>query len=137
MKLVKIHKIMKFIQTRWMEKYIEICGYQRKISTSSFDKDFFKLMMNSIFGKTMENVRHQRSITFMDSMKKAEKLIAMPTFKNVTIFREDLIAIERRKVTCHFNKPIYSGFSILDISKVLMYDFHYNFIKPKHPGSHS
>jgi len=61
----------------------------------------------------------------------------MPTFKNCTVFREDLIAIERRKTTIHLNKPIYSGFTILDVSKTLMYDFHYNYIKIKYPGENS
>ena len=103
-------------------------------ATTTFKKNFFKLLINAVFGKTMENVRHQRNITFVDSTKKAEKLIALPTFKNVTVFRQDLIAVERRKCIVHMNKPIYSGFTILDNSKIVMYKFHYQFMKKLYPG---
>ena len=85
----------------------------------------------------MENKRLHRNLDIVNSIKKAEKLIALPTFKNVTIFRDNLIAVERRKTAIKFDKPMYSGFSILDISKVLMYDFHYNYIKVKYPGEDS
>ena len=83
----------------------------------------------------MQNVRKERKIDIVDSETKAQKLIAQSSFKNVTKFRDDLIAIERRKTTIVFNKPIY--ITVLELSKELMYDFHYNFMKNQYPGERS
>jgi hypothetical protein len=137
LKITKVHRVLTFKQKPWLKTFIDFNTKKRAYATTEFEKSFFKLLNNSVFGKTMENVRGHRNVDIVDSRKKAEKLIAMPTFKNCTVFREDLIAIERRKTTINFNKPIYSGFCILDISKTLMYDFHYNFIKKNYPGEDS
>jgi len=137
LKINKIHKILTFKQEAWLKGFIEFNTQKRAEASNDFEKNFFKLLNNSVFGKTMENKRLHRTLDIVDSQKKAERLIALPTFKNVSIFREDLIAIERRKTSIKFDKPIYSGLSILDISKTLMYDFHYGFIKKKYPGTDS
>ena len=95
-------------------------------------KIFFKLMNNSVFGKTMENIRNRVDIRLVTNKKDAKKLISKPTYKNRTIFCESLIAFEMKKEKLVFDKPVYLGMSILDLSKTLMYDFHYNYIKPKY-----
>ena len=88
-----------------------------------------------IAGKTMENLRNRRTVDLVTSEEKLKKLAAQPSFKQFKIFHENLVAVERAKVKLTLNRPIYVGFAILDLSKTLMYDFHYNYIKRKYPDS--
>ena len=88
-------------------------------------------MNNSVFRKTMENTRNRVDIRLVNDRRKAEKLAAKPNFKHLTIFDEDLVSIHIKRTKLKFNKPVYCGMAILDLSKTLMYDFHYNYIKPK------
>ena len=88
-------------------------------------------MNNSVFGKTLENVRNRVDIRLISSDKAAQKLAAKPNYDCCTIFDENLIAIHMKKTKLYFNKPVYLGMSILDLSKSLMYHFHYNYIKTK------
>ena len=97
-----------------------------------FKSDLFKLMNNSVFGKTMENIQNRVDIRLINDRRKAEKLTAKPNFKHLTIFDENLVAVHMKRTKLKFNKPIYCGMSILDLSKTLMYDFHYNYIKKKY-----
>ena len=83
-------------------------------------------MKNSIFGKTLENIRNRVDIRLLSSDIKAPKLAAKPNYDHCTIFDENLIAIHMKKTKLYFNKPVYLGMSILDLSKSLMYDFNYN-----------
>ena len=99
---------------------------------NDFEKDFFKLMNNSVFGKTMENIRNRVDVKLVNNREKAEKLSAKPNFEHLTIFDENLIAIHMKRTKLTFNKPVYCGMAILDISKSLMYDFHFNYILPKY-----
>ena len=99
---------------------------------NDFEKDFFKLMNNSVFGKTMENIRNRVDVKLVSDRKKAEKLSAKPNFKHCTIFDENLVAIQMTRTKLTFNKPVYCGMAILDLSKTLMYDFHYGYILPKY-----
>ena len=101
---------------------------KRMQATSEFEKNFYKLMINAFFGKTMENIRKRRHIDIVSSPEKLRKLVAQPTFKCVTAFNEHLSAVERYKAKVMLNKPIYIGLSVLDISKWLMYHFYYNII---------
>ena len=89
-------------------------------------------MTNSVFGKTLENVRNKVDIRLISSYKLAKKLAAKPNFDRCTIIDENLIAVHMKKTKLYFNKPVYLGMSILDLSKSLMYDFHYNYIKTKY-----
>ena len=86
LKLEKIHKVLEFDQSDWLKVYIDFNTTIRTKATSDFEKDFFKLMNNSVFGKTMENIRNRVDIKLCSDEEKAEKLIAKPTFESVTIF---------------------------------------------------
>ena len=132
LRLTKIHRIIEFKQSKWLAPYITLNTNLRTEAKNNFEKDFFKLMNNSVFGKTMENIRNRKDIKLVTSKQQALKLIAKPNFKHRTIFTENLISIHMSKTKLIFNKPVYVGMCILDVSKTLMYDFHYNYIKPKY-----
>jgi len=137
MKLTKIHRVLSFDQSPWLKKYIDFNTIQRTAATNDFEKDFFKLMNNAVFGKTMENLRNRRTVDLVMTEHKMKKLAAQPSFKSFKIFNEHLVAVERKKVELVLNRPIYVGFCVLDLSKTLMYDFHYDYIKSKYPGDQS
>ena len=132
MKITTVHRGISFYQSPWMEPYIRKNTDLRKTAANSFEKDFFKLMNNSVFGKTIENIRKRQNIHLVDDRKKALKLSSRPNFDRCTIFDRNLIAIHMKKTEVYFNKPVYVGQSILDLSKTLMFDFHYNYIKKKY-----
>ena len=130
--LKKVHRGIKFYQLPWMEPYIRKNTELRKLASSSFEKDFFKLMNNSVFGKTIENMRKRQNVNIINNRKMAFKLSSKPNFERLTIFDENLVAVHMKKTEVYFNKPIYVGQAILDLSKTLMFDFHYNYIKNKY-----
>ena len=130
--LKKVHRGIKFYQTPWMEPYIRKNTNLTKEAKNAFEKDFFKLMNNSVFGKTIENIRIRQSVILVDDRKKALKLTSKPNFDRATIFDEHLVAVHMKKTEVYFNKPIYVGQAILDLSKTHMFDFHYNFIRKKY-----
>ena len=132
LKLTSVHRGIKFEESQWLEKYITLNTELRTAARNDFEKDFFKLMNNSVFGKTMENIRNRVDIKLVTDRKKAENLSAKPNFKHCNIFSENLVAIHTKKTKLTFDKPVYLGMSILDLSKTLMYDFHYNYIKRKY-----
>ena len=104
----------------------------RKEAKNEFEKDFFKLMNNSVFGKTMENVRKHRDIKLVTTDEKRNKLVSEPNYHTTKHFSENLLAIEMKKIKIIMNKPAYLGMPILDTSKILMYEFWYDYIKPKY-----
>ena len=104
----------------------------RKEAKNSFEKDLYKLMNNSVFGKTMENVRNHRDIELITSDKRRKRLVSEPNYHTHKKFSEHLMAIEIKKTKVKMTKPLYLGLSILDINKTLMYKFWYDFIKPKY-----
>ena len=114
-----------------MEPYIRKNTDLRKTASNAFEKDFFKLMNNSVFGKTIENIRKRQNVKIVDNRKLANKLSSKPNFERVTIFDENLIACHMKKTEVYFNKPICVGQEILDLLKTLMFDFHYNFMETK------
>lgn len=104
----------------------------RQNATNDFEKDFYKLMNNAVYGKTMENIRNRIDVRLVKNEQQAQKLVNKPNFETFKIFSENLIACHLKKTKLKFDKPIYVGMVILDISKTLMYDFHYNHIKKKY-----
>ena len=104
----------------------------RKEAKSEFEKDFFKLMNNYVFWKSMENKRKHRDIKLVTTEEKRIKLVSEPNYHTTKQFSENLLAIEMKKTKVKMNKPVYLGMSILDISKTLMYEFWYDYIKPKY-----
>ena len=132
LKLTHIHRGIKFEESEWLKPYIDMNTKLRTKANNNFEKDFFKLMNNSVFGKTMENIRNRVDVKLVTDKIKAEKLAAKPNFKHCNIFNEELIAIHMKKTSLKFNKPVYLGMCILDLSKTLMFDFHYNYIMKKY-----
>ena len=132
MRLTAVHRGISFNQSSWMEPFIRKNTELRKTAANSFEKDFFKLMNNSVFGKTIENIRKRQNIFLIDNRKKAVKLTSRPNFDRATIFDKNLIAVHMKKTEVYFNKPVYVGQAILDLSKTLMFNFHYNYIQKKY-----
>ncbi|KAK3748543.1 hypothetical protein QZH41_001377 [Actinostola sp. cb2023] len=131
MRLTKIHRALCFTQKPWMEPYIRMNTELRKKATSTFEKDLYKLMNNSVFGKTTENLRKRVDVKLVRASEedKLRRLIASPAFARANIFDDDLAAIQVHKSRLVLNRPVYVGMAILNLSKMLMYDFYYNQLK--------
>ena len=132
LKITKIHTGIRFYEEDFMKSYIDKNTELRKGAKSDFQKDFYKLMNNSVFGKTMENIRNWVNIQLCSNGEKSKKLFSKTNFDRCTIFSENLIAVHMYKTKIILNKPMYLGMSILDLSKTLMYDFYYIYIKKKY-----
>ena len=133
--LTKIHRGIKYEETKFLKKYIDLNTNLRKSSKNGFEKDFFKLMVNGVFGKTMENVRCRSNVKIVNEKneKKLLGLISQPNLKSVYRYENsDLVSLNMGKSFATLNKPIYLGQAILDISKSLMYNFHYGYIREKY-----
>ena len=132
LKVDKIHRVLEFKQSPWLKQYIDFNTEKRKSAKNDFEKDFFKLMNNSVFGKIMENIRKRVDVRLVTDENKLLKLASKPTYVSSKIFNENLVAVHKIKETLTLNRPAYVGMCILDLSKTLMYDFHYNYIKDKY-----
>ena len=132
MKLKKIHRSLKFVESAWLKPYIDTNVILRTQAKNNFEKDFFKLMNNAVFGKTMENIRNRVNIKLVNTGEKFKKLVAKPNYESRIIFNENLVSVHMKKTSLTMNKPVYLGMCILDLSKTLMFDFHYKYIKPKY-----
>ena len=128
----KIHRGITFEESAWMKDYIDMNTQLRMKSKNVFESNFFKLMNNSVFGKTIENIRKRTDIKLATTQKQVEKYIYKPNYVDRTTFSDNLVAIHMGKTQLYFNKPVYLGMSILDLSKTLMYEFHYEYIKQKY-----
>ena len=132
LKLKKIHRIIEFNQEAWLKPYIDMNTELRKLARNDFEKDLFKLMNKSVFGKTMENIRKHRDIKLVTTDKKRSKLVSEPKYHTISLISEDLSVIEMKKTKVKLNKPIYLGLLILKISKTLIYEFGHDYMKPKY-----
>lgn len=131
LRVKKIHKVLRFKQSAWLNDYIMLNTNQRAKSKTKFEKDLYKLMNNAIFGKTMENVRKRVDIKLISNWNGRyglQEMIGKPNFKRCVIFNEDLAACELNRLNITINKPMLVGFSILELSKICMYEFHYDFM---------
>ena len=137
MKLNRVKRVLEFEQECWMEPYIRMNTEFRKKAKNDFEKNFYKLMNNSVFGKTMENLRNRVDIKIVRSNEtdKIRKLVASPLYSRHVIFSNDLVGIDMRKSRLLLNKPVYTGVTILDNSKILMNDFFYNHLKMQYSKS--
>ena len=131
-KLAKVYRVIEFEQEAWLKKYIDFNADLRTKALNEFEKDFFKLMNNAVFGKTMENVRKHRNIKLVRNDNKRNKLVSEPNYHTMKLIDEDLAIIEMRKTRVKMNKPIYLGLSILETSKITMYEFWYDYVKSKY-----
>ena len=132
LKVTKVHRVLKYDKSPWLKQYIDFNTVKRMNAKNAFEKDFFKLMNNSVFGKTMENIRKRVDVRLVTDKKKFLKLTSKPTYVSSKIFNENLVAVHKIKETLTLNRPAYVGMCILDLSKTLMRDFHYNYIKEKY-----
>ena len=124
--LKNVHKVIPFNQEAWLKEYIDMNTELRKQAKNDFEKDSFKLMNNSVFGKTIVNVRKHKDIKLVETDKRRNQLVSELNHHAIKGFSENLVAIEMKKKTkVKMNKPIYLGFSILDLSKIVMYEFWY------------
>ena len=134
MRLKKVHRVVEFDQEPWMEPYIRMNTEFQKQAKSDFETDFYKLMNNSVFGKTMENLRNRVDVKIVRDWEtgKIRKLLSSPSFDRFTIFGNDMAGIHMRKTKLVLNKPVYTGMTILENSKILIYDFYYNYLKARY-----
>ena len=129
MKLTKIHKVLKSKQSDWMKKYIGFNTEKRMNAANDFEKGFFKLMINSVYEKTMEHLRNRINVRLVNKAEDFFKYTSKTRYFTHKMFGKDYAAIHEIKPILILNKPIYVGFTVLDLSKWKMYDLTYNFIK--------
>ena len=132
LKLKKVHRVLSFEQSPWLADYISKNTARRAATKVAFEKDLFKLMNNAVFGKTMENVDNHIDVKLISEEKKLVKLASKCNFDKMRIFDDDLVAVQMGKTTIKYDKPVIAGFAILELSKLLMYNFHYGFIKQEY-----
>ncbi|KAJ1526545.1 hypothetical protein ONE63_008132 [Megalurothrips usitatus] len=132
MKLKKVHRVITFVQKAWLAPFINYNTEMRKKAVSNFQKKNWKGYSNSCFGKTCENLRRRRNLRCTKDKDIFRKLVRSPLFHSFEIFDHGLVAVERRKAKITFNRPAYTGQVILDISKEIMYNFHYNIMKQRY-----
>ena len=132
MRLSAVQRGISFYQSSWMAPYISKNTELRKTAANCFEHDFFKLMNNSVFGKTIENIRKRQNVVLIDNRREASRLSKRPNFDRATIFDRNLIAVHMKRTEVYFNKPIYVGQAILDLSKTLMFGFRYDYIRAKY-----
>jgi hypothetical protein len=130
--LLKIRRVLRFNQAPWLQPYIAFNTAKRQAAKNSFEKDLFKKSINSLFGKTMENIRKRLNLQLVSDPKKFEKLVSKTGFVSSIVYEEFLAAVQMAKTKVIFDKPIFIGFTVLELSKWLMYSFHYDVMKRKY-----
>ena len=130
--LEKVHRMIEFNQSAWLKPYIDFNTELRKRAKNKSEKDFFKLANNAVFGKTMENIRKHKDIKLVTNEKAYLRNVMKPNFKSRVLFGENLMGCEMGKTKVVMNKPVYLGQAILYLSKIVMYEFHYDYMKPKY-----
>ena len=129
---LKVHRVISFNQNPWLKPYIDMNTDLRKRAKKDFEKDFFKLMNNTVFGKTLENVRKHRDIKLVITERRRNYLVSEPSYHTTKFFSENVLAIKMKRMQILLNKPVYFRLSILEQGKILMYEFSYNYVKLKY-----
>ena len=129
--LEKIHQAIEFDQSDWMKSYTDFNTQLRTQDRNDFEKDFNRLMNNVVFGKTMESIRKHRNIKLVTNEESYLRTVIKPNFNSGVRFGKNLMGCEMGKIKVIMKKPIYLGQVILDLSKIVMYEFHYDYMKPK------
>ena len=132
LRLQKVHRAIEFNQSAWLKKYIDMNTELRRLAKNNFEKNFFKLMNNAVFGKMIENVRKRREIKLVVTEERRKMLVSKPNYKSRVAFSNHLLAIEMRKTHIYLDKPVMVGQATLDKGKELMYHFYYNYLIPKY-----
>ena len=130
--LEKIHRTIEFKQSPWMGEYMAFNTKLRTAAKNDFEKDFYRLMNNAVFKKTMENIHKHRSIKLVNNEEDYLRCVMKPNFKSGTLYGPNLMGCEMGKTILKMNKLVYIGQAILDLSKTVMYEFHYDYMKPKY-----
>ena len=128
MKLVKIHRTLKSKQSNWLYKYVDFNTKKRQERTDEFNKSLYKLMVNCIYRKSIENLTKRINVNLVNDKKVYQRCVNKPTFISQKIFDKNFVAGHYSKTVLTLNKPIYVGFNILELSKLLMYQFHYDHV---------
>ena len=123
LKIKKFHKVLKFNQRSWLKKCVDINTELRMNAENDFDKDFYKLMNNSVYRKTMENVRKYKIIKLVNDDTKRNKLVSEAYYHTTKWFSENLLAIEMKKTSVKMNTPIYLGLALLSLNKIKVYEY--------------
>ena len=134
-KLKKEHRVIEqrvVEQSKWMKAYIMLNTRLRKDAKNEFEKNFVKLMNDNVFGRTMENIRNHKDMKLLTNEQKYQKYVMKPNFKDGYPFSKELLAVEMWRTGITINKPVYLGQTILDLSKMLMYKFHYDYMRPRY-----
>ncbi|MES9880481.1 MAG: hypothetical protein ABW185_06315 [Sedimenticola sp.] len=132
MRIKRIHHVLEFYQEAWLKPYIDFNTRKRAEAKTEFERIYYKLMNNSVFGKLMECQRKHVDVSLTNSEKKLKKLTAKPTFRESRIFNENLVGVNCKRNKVLINRPIFAGQTVLDLSKVLMYQFWYGYLKRKY-----
>ena len=130
LKLIRVHSVISFRQETWLKRYFDLIFELRKNAKNDFEKDFYKLKINSIYGKTVENDRKHRDIKLVTAEYKRNKLASEPNYHSTKCISKHLLVMEMKETEVRMNKPIYLGQAVLDLSKTLMFEFWYNYLKP-------
>ena len=128
--LKKVHSAIKFRQEAWLKSYIDLNTELRKNAKNEFEKDFYKLKINSIYDKTGQNDRKHRDIRLVTTEAKRNKFASEPNYHSTKCISKNLLVMEMKKNEVKVNKPIYLGQAISDLSKTLIYEFWYDYLKP-------
>ena len=130
LKLIRLYSVISFRQEAWLKTYIDLNTELRKNAKNEFEKDFHKLKINSIYGKTVQNDRKHRDIKLVTTKYKRNELASDPNYHSTKCISKDLLAMEMKKTEVKINKPIYLGQAVLDLSKTHMFEFWYDYLKP-------
>ena len=130
--LERIHRVIECKQSAWMKEYIDFNTALKTAAANDIEKDFCKLMNNAVFRKNMENIRKHRNIKLVTNREAYLKAVMKPNSKSGVRFGPNLMGCEMGKIKVVMNKPVYLGQAILDLSKIVMYEFHYDYMKRKY-----